>query len=205
MVEVDCQLTRDGAAVILHDETLARTTNGRGRVRDHSLAGIRALDAGSWFSKTFAGERVPTLEETIELLRDGAVGLNLELKGDDEPGRLELVALGVVSSYRFLEHTVFSSFSTRRMRSLRERSAHARIGVLLDTGAPWEGGLALAVELGAEALHPERSLVTPERVAEAHRRGLLVRVWPVNRPRDIERLLSFDVDGIFTDFPERLS
>ena len=204
MVEVDCQLTRDGAPVILHDETLDRTTDGRGPLGRRTLAEVRALDAGSWFSPEFAGERVPTLEETVETLRDGGVGLNLELKGDDDPGRLELIALGVLASYRFLPQTVFSSFSPRRMRALRERSAEARIAVLLDTGAAWAAGLALAHELGAEALHPDRSLATARNVAEAHERGLAVRVWAVNRPKEVATLLARGVDGIFTDYPERL-
>src|SRR6185436_4821609 len=91
MVELDCQLTRDGAAVILHDETLDRTTNGRGPLRERTLREVRALDAGSWFGRAFAGEPVPTLDEAVECLR-GRAGMNLELKGDDAPGRLEIFA-----------------------------------------------------------------------------------------------------------------
>ena len=204
MIEVDCQLTGDGAPVILHDETLDRTTDGRGPLRLRTLAEVRALDAGSWFSPQFAGERVPTLEETVETVRDGGVGLNLELKGDDDPGRLELISLGILASYRFLPRTVFSSFSPRRMRALRERSAEARIAILLEAGASWAGGLALARELAAEALHPDRALATARHVAEAHEHGLAVRVWPVNRPKEVAALLERGVDGIFTDFPERL-
>ncbi|MGH7858208.1 MAG: glycerophosphodiester phosphodiesterase [Candidatus Binatia bacterium] len=202
MVEVDCQLTRDGVPVILHDETLDRTTSGSGPLCDRTLREVEALDAGSWFSPAFAEERVPTLAATVEILR-GHAALNLELKGDDDPGRLELECLGLLSSYRFLDQTVFSSFSPERMRAVREQSARARIGVLMDAGAPWSEGLRLASELGAEALHPERSLVRRDRVAEAHERGLEVRVWPVNRPSAIAALLAAGVDGIFTDYPER--
>jgi glycerophosphoryl diester phosphodiesterase len=103
-----------------------------------------------------------------------------------------------------LEQTVFSSFFPARMRLVRDLAEDARVGVLLDSGASWDEGLALAAELGAEALHPERSLVDHRVVAEAHRRGLEVRVWSVNRPSEIEALAALGVDGIFTDFPERL-
>ncbi len=203
MVELDCQMTRDGAVVVLHDETLDRTTNGRGRVIDRTLKEIQALDAGSWFSPRFAGQEVPTLEDVIALLR-GKVGLNLEIKGDDQPGRLEIQCVGTLVSMHFFEQTVFSSFSPRRMRKLRELSSEARIGILLEAGQSWPDGLALAEELGAEAVHPERSLVKRELVEEAHDRGLEVRVWPVNDLRQMESLIDANVDGIFTDYPDRL-
>jgi glycerophosphoryl diester phosphodiesterase len=203
MVELDCQMTRDGAVVVIHDETLDRTTNGRGRVIDRTLKEIQALDAGSWFSPLYAGEEVPTLEDVIALLR-GKVGLNLEIKGDDQPGRLEIQCVGTLVSMRFFDDTVFSSFSARRMRTLREISPEARIAVLIDTGMSSAEGFDLAAELAAEAVHPERSLVKRELVGAAHDRGLEVRVWPVNDLRHMESLVDLGADGIFTDYPDRL-
>ena len=144
-----------------------------------------------------------TLEEAIEIL-SGRVGLNLEMKGDDEPGRLELQCFGIVSNFRFVNQTVFSSFSLRRMRALRDLSPEARVGVLMEAGASFPEAFSLAGELSAEAIHPERSLVDSNTVSEAHRHGLQVRVWPVNRIEEMEGLVAAGVDGIFTDFPERL-
>ncbi|MGH7898659.1 MAG: glycerophosphodiester phosphodiesterase [Candidatus Binatia bacterium] len=203
MVELDCQMTRDGAMVVIHDETLDRTTSGRGRVIDRTLKEIQALDAGSWFSPRFAGEEVPTLEDVIAILH-GKVSLNLEIKGDDQPGRLEIQCVGTLASLRFFADTVFSSFSQRRMRKLRELSGEARIAILMDRGSSWAAGFELAAELEAEAVHPERSLVRPELVVAAHDRGLEVRVWPVNDVRQMESLIGMGVDGIFTDYPDRL-
>lgn len=203
MVELDCQMTRDGAIVVFHDDLLDRTTNGRGPLRALSLRELKALDAGSWFAPEFAGEEVLTLEEALDIIR-GKVGLNLEIKGDDRIGRLELQCVGIVSSYRFLDHTVFSSFEPRRMREVREISPRARIGVLIDAGGRFAEAFALADELRAEAVHPERSAVDAARVAESHRRGLEVRVWPVNERKQMEALIAMGVDGIFTDFPDRL-
>ena len=203
MVELDCQQTRDGAVVVVHDDTIERTTNGRGRVRDLSLKELQALDAGSWFGAAFAGEEILTLEQTIEILR-GHVELNLEIKGDDSPGRLEIQCVGIVRSLRFSTQTVFSSFTPGRMRLVRDLDDEARIAVLHDSGARWSDTFALAEELAAEAVHPERSAATAKRIAEAHRRNLEVRPWPVNRPADMEELAALGVDGIFTDYPERL-
>jgi glycerophosphoryl diester phosphodiesterase len=203
MVELDCQITRDGAVVVIHDETLDRTTSGKGRVRDHTLRELKALDAGRWFSPEFDGEEVLTLEQAVELLR-GKVELNLEIKGEDAPGRLEIQCVGIVRSLRFFEATVFSSFSPARMRLVRDLAEDARIGVLMDDGTDWSGGLELAAELGAEALHPARSLASPGAFATAHDRGLEVRVWPVNRPAQMEALAAMGVDGMFSDYPDRL-
>src|SRR5882724_11727949 len=201
LVELDCQVTRDGAVVVIHDETLDRTTSGHGRVRDHTLREIKALDAGRWFGPQFEGEEVLTLEEAVELLH-GNVGLNLEIKGEDSPGRLEIQCVGIVRSLRFFDQTVFSSFTPARMRLVRDLGEDARIGILVDRGGSWNAALTLAAELGAEAIHPERTLVRAATVSEAHRLSLEVRTWPVNRPNDILSLAAVGVDGIFSDYPE---
>ena len=203
MVELDCQMTRDGAVVVMHDKTVDRTTNGKGRVRDLTLRELKALDAGRWFGAEFASEEVLTLEQAIDLLR-GKVELNLEIKGEDAPGRLEIQCVGIVRSLRFFEQTVFSSFSPARMRLVRDLADDARIGVLMDDDMAWTKGLELATELGAEALHPARSLVEEGSVARAHEQRLEVRVWPVNRPADMSLVAGMGVDGIFSDFPDRL-
>jgi glycerophosphoryl diester phosphodiesterase len=203
MVELDCQMTRDGAVVVIHDDRLDRTTSGRGRVRDYTLREIKTLDAGSWFAAGFAGEEVLTLEEAIELLR-GHVELNLEIKGDDAPGRLEIQCVGIVRSLRFFSQTVFSSFSAPRIRLVRDLADDARIGVLVDAAASWAGALDFARDIGAEAMHPQRSLASEATLAAAHGRGFEVRAWAVNRQADIDALVVLGVDGIFTDFPERL-
>ena len=203
MVELDCQMTRDGAVVVIHDETLDRTTDGEGRVRDHTLKEIKALDAGSWFAPEFRGEEVLTLDEAVEIL-SGHVALNLEIKGEDAPGRLEIQCVGIVRSLRFLDQTVFSSFSPARMRLVRDLAEDARIGVLMESGTRWSDGFSLAAELGGEAVHPHRSLVDRRSVAEAHRRGLAVRAWSINRLAEMQSLVALGVDGIVTDFPERL-
>lgn len=203
MIELDCQMTRDGAVVVIHDETLDRTTNGKGRVRDHTLRELKALDAGRWFGPEFAGEEVLTLEQAIEIFR-GKVSLNLEIKGEDAPGRLEIQCVGIVRSLRFFEETVFSSFSPPRMRLVRDLAEDARIGVLMDDDMPWPHGLELAAELDAEAVHPARKLADAAAIARAHEEGRQVRVWPVNRPSDMQALVAMGVDGIFSDFPDRL-
>lgn len=205
MIETDAQLSRDGVVFLCHDETLNRTTNGRGEVAHRTAAELKRLDAGSWFDTAFRKERIPTLEEAILAIR-GRVSLNVELKtGHDAPGLLERETIGLLASHRILDDTVISSFSGRRIRAARQISPRARLAVLVERRSRLPRAFELARELRAEAIHPWKNLVTRDFVRKAHGRGLAIRAWSVNTPAEIERLRALGVDGIVTDFPERVA
>jgi glycerophosphoryl diester phosphodiesterase len=196
MIEVDLHRTRDGAIVVTHDEALAGL-GGRGEIAEASLAEVRALDAGG-------GARVPILDELLDGF-GGRIALNLELKrasGGDYPG-LEEAALAALEARGLLGGTLFSSFYDPVLRRLRALSPAARLGLLVSRRYP-QGALERARALGAEALHPERPLVTRELVAAAHAEGLAVYVFTVDDPDDMRRLLDLGADGIFTNFPDRM-
>jgi glycerophosphoryl diester phosphodiesterase len=198
MVELDVQLTRDGAVVVMHDWTLERTTDGAGAVRDRTLAEIERLDAGAWFGPAFRGERVPTLAAVLAAV---PVAVNVELKPVGDDG-LEGGALAVVEAADALGRVVFSSFDAAALERLRARSGAAAIAVLWESPAV-TGGLTLAERVGARALHLRKDAVTRESVDRAARVGLPVRAWTVNDPGESARLRATGVDGIFTDLPER--
>lgn len=210
MIECDLQLTADGHVVVFHDFTLERTTNGSGVVTELPLASIRCLDAGAWRGAAFAGEKVPTLSETLDLVLPGAE-LNLELKlrrvsgptGLESARRLAGAAVAAVGERDAFERVVFSSFDRACTEAVREASPRARIGVLWND-VPYDGAFALAAAVGAVALHPRASTVTPELIREAHGRGLLVHVWTVNALDEILRLARDGVDGVISDHPGRL-
>jgi glycerophosphoryl diester phosphodiesterase len=196
MIEVDLHRTRDGAVVVTHDEELAGL-GGRGEIADATLADVRALDAGS-------GERVPTLAELL----DGygkRIALNLELKRGTRAEYPELEAETVAALERrgLLDRVLFSSFYDPVLRRLRGLAPAARIGLLISRRYP-DAAIDRAKGLGAEALHPEVALVTPALVGEAHAAGLAVYVYTVDEPSEMERLLGLGVDGLFTNFPDRL-
>jgi glycerophosphoryl diester phosphodiesterase len=206
MIECDLQLTHDGHVVVFHDWTLERTSNGSGVVRELSLAAIRRLDAGSWRAPHFAAERVPTLDETLDLVLPAA-HLNLELKcrGPRADARaLAEASVAAVAARGAFDRVVFSSFDGTCLEELRAVSAEARIGVLWDA-PPFPAAFARAARLGAVALHPRASTVTPELMREAHGEGLLVYVWTVNRPDEIVRLVRLGVNGVISDHPTRLA
>jgi glycerophosphoryl diester phosphodiesterase len=206
MIELDVQLTRDEHVVVMHDRTLDRTTDGRGAVRDATLAEIRRLDAGGWFGPSARGERVPTLAEVLAAV---PVAVNVELKPVGDDG-LERRAFAVVEAEGATGRVVFSSFDPGALGRLRRHAPGATLAVLWDQapgGGSGEVSMAAAVRLaervGARALHVRKDCVTPAAMAVAHAAGLPVRAWTVNDPTDSTRLASAGVEGIFTDFPER--
>jgi len=198
MIELDVQLTRDGAVVVMHDWTLERTTDGAGAVRDRTLAELRVLDAGAWFAPAFRGERVPTLAEVLAAVR---LPVNVELKPVGDDGLVERV-LAVVDAAGAGARVVFSSFDASSLVRLRDRASGARIGVLWED-APIDEALRLAERVGARTLHVRKDAITEAVVVAARAAGLGVLGWTVNDPRDCDRLDAAGVDGVFTDFPER--
>lgn len=202
-IELDVQLSADGELVVIHDETLERTTDGAGPVGDRTAAELAALDAGSWFAPEFRGERIPLLADVIAQVRD-RVTLNVEIKSARDLGVIEPKLAALVAAERATEWIVFSSFHAEAVRGMRAYAPWARLGVLCDED-PRTRGLALAGEVGAELVIPGRRWVDARVVEEAHVRGYDVWVWTVNEPGEIRRLLALGVDAIFSDYPERFS
>lgn len=203
MIELDIQLTRDGELVVLHDRQLGRTVPGSGAVREQTLAALQALDAGSWFDARWAGVRVPSLAEVLALTA-GRAALNVEIKSpapDWEATATALLAL--LDRAGRLEETIISSFDGGALEAVRARSRAARLGVLWHT-ADLDQMWARAAALEAVAVHPLWGLVDASVIATARQRGLAVHVWTANDPDAIAELIRSGVDGIISDFPERL-
>lgn len=204
MIELDVHLARDGALVVIHDDDLARTTNGAGCVREQDLAGLRTLDAGAWFGPTFAGEPILTLDEVIALV-GGRARLNVELKSPQPDWGDQAVRLAdLLRRTGLMGSTVVSCFDPEALAALRDVAPEARLGLLwahTDVAAAWDW----ARRLGAISFHPHWTLAAEETVAAAHERQLQVLVWTVNDVAVMEGLLAVGVDGIISDFPGRFS
>jgi len=200
-IETDLHLTRDGHFVAVHDSTLDRTTNGRGPVKNFTLAQLRELDAGSWFSPEFAGERIPTLDEILAFVRETDAVFYLELKADAALGAEH--ALGyVLRNTGEGKSTVVLSFEPAVLSSVRRIDATLLTGLLLDT--PCDDAVERAVRVGARQLLPRGDLVTAELIAQVHGEGLPVVAWTINEPAEMRALIEAGVDGIMSDFPGRL-
>lgn len=201
MVEVDVQVTADGRLVVMHDETLDRTTDGHGAVRDKTWAEIRALDAGAWFAPEFEGQRVLGFEELLDLLGNRAA-LNAEIKAPPEDWpRLVPAMLGALANAGCLERTVISCFNFAALEAVRQASRDARLGVLWfspDLDPAWK---AIA-DLGAVSLHPYVGICGRPLFEEAARRSVATYVWTVNDRPTIRRLVQEGADGVMSDHPE---
>jgi len=193
-IELDIQLSRDGIPVVLHDETVDRTTDGRGEAANFTLRELRWLDAGSWFDPAFAGEALPSLEEVL-LWAEDRLWLNLEIKAA-AAGRAILEMLPSFPRARLL----VSSFDHALLESLRRVHPKLPLGFLLDSYF-WRRAVGRAVACGAESLNPRHDRLSRHLLAACRRRGLAVYPWTVDDPRRVVRLRQQGVSGVFTNDP----
>jgi glycerophosphoryl diester phosphodiesterase len=215
-MEMDLQVTRDGVVVIIHDDTLDRTTDGRGRVTDLRLDEVKRADAGATFAPAFQGERVPTLSEVITLVQgsgDERVRLNLEIKfGEGREGQPEDVeerVLAVLRETSFVDRVTVQSFhhpSTAKMKALESRIP---TGLLVGQRDVPPDPFARLRECRADYYAPERRLVTAELVGACHQARIPVVTWTVNDPDEARRLVALGLgtlpgDAIISDYPDRL-
>ena len=198
MIELDVQLARDGAVVVMHDWTLERTTDGSGAVRERTLAELRALDAGAWFAPAFRGERVPTLGEVLAGVR---LPVNVELKPVGDDG-LDERTLAVVEAAKATDRVVFSSFDPQALVRIRARARDARMAVLWEEPAIADA-VRWAERVGARTLHVRKDVITKDTVVAARAAGLGVFAWTVNDRAESSRLEEAGIEWVFTDFPER--
>jgi glycerophosphoryl diester phosphodiesterase len=204
-IETDLHLTRDARVVAIHDPTLDRTTNGHGLVDSMSLRGVRELDAGAWFSspsgESFSGERIPTLNEILQFAREMDVIFYLEIKSDATWG----VEHAVVASLRDIgeaARVVILSFDPATLLSVNRLDQTMMTGYLCEH--PSNDLVERTVRAGARQIAPRGDLVTPDLVKKAHQAGLQVVAWTINDPNQMRRLIAAGVDGIMSDYPDRL-
>jgi glycerophosphoryl diester phosphodiesterase len=202
--ELDARLTSDGKVVVFHDRTLGRTAGGRGRVSGSTAASIRLLSAGAWFPGRFATERVPYLEEALDLAA-GRVGVNIELKFDsrrEDPGPLVRRVCDIVLSLRRHDHILISSFHHRALALLRSLAPGIDAGVLVyPPGVPTTSGVRMASRIGAGWLIYSGGNIRKAFVAKAHAKGIRTMEYTVNTRARLGRALRSGVDGVITNSP----
>jgi glycerophosphoryl diester phosphodiesterase len=200
-IETDLQLSRDARLVALHDATLNRTTNGQGAVHDMTLAELRRLDAGSWFGSEFAGERIPTIEEILEFAKKQDVVFYLEMKPSGSWGG-EHALISALRESGEIARTVVISFDSAILARVRKIEPTLMTGLLFEGQIPEP--LEKAIEIGARQVAVRGDLVTPRLLKEARGRDLQVVCWTVNHPGHMRLLVEAGVDGIISDYPDRV-
>ena len=196
-LELDIHLSRDGIPVVIHDESLERTTDGRGLVADTSLEQLQQLDAGGWFSPDFMGEPLPTIAEVLSAF-SGKLSLNLELK--EFSAGVEVLSL--LRQHSAAE-VVISSFDYDLLKGLRSLDEALPLAVLFDDGN-WRQAVRFASDISACAFHPSGNLVCRRMVAACRNLALPVSVWTVDQEAQARSLVRMGVSGLFTNDPGAL-
>jgi glycerophosphoryl diester phosphodiesterase len=203
--ELDVTLSADGVPVVIHDDTLDRTTNGAGPVRLQTVAELSRLEAGYpvRFDSRFSGERIPTLAEVFQAFAGRAL-INVELKRDRSPDRsLAARTVELIQTHR-LEHSVLvSSFRISNLRRVKALNQSIPVGLLYLDARVAPLMRLLAGGLRAEAYHPAQKYASPRTVRWCHARRLRVNVWTVDDESDLRRLMAAGVDGLITNHPDR--
>lgn len=201
-VEIDVGLSRDGHVIVLHDETVDRTTDGSGKAVEHTLAELQALDAGAWKNPAFRGQRMSTLHETLEHLKGRCVlAVELKCRGRD-PGVVAEIARqlpGIIDEHGMLGEAMISAFELGVLLDVRRHEPRAKL-MLIDWDPPESGGLDAAIAEGLHAWTPNPGRADPERVRRAVAAGLTVQVDIYHLGR-VAPLRELGVRGFGSDNP----
>ncbi len=200
-IELDVTLSRDGVPVVIHDDTLDRTTDGRGAVWDRDLADLRRLDAGGWFGAGFRGERIPTLAEALDLARGRGI-VNVEIKHGRGARMLVDPVVRVLKAHGREDGIVVSSFDPRILRRLRARDRRWRTAFLRSGGQRRPLWL-MAAYAAADFLHPDVRL--SETAAKVARGWGRIVVWTVDDEPTARTLAARGVRGLITNRPAEVA
>ncbi len=198
-LELDVHLTRDDHLVVIHDDTVDRTTNSTGPVAGQTLAALQTLDAGAWFGETCAGARIPTLAEVL-VRYQGRAHLHIELKG--HTAHLPQRTVDLVRAHGMAQHVTFTSFQHTHLQTMRAYAPELPTGWLV--GEISDAVIAQAHALGCTQLCPRAPLVTPEIVQRLHAERFRVRAWGVANEALMRQVVEAGADGMTVNFPDKL-
>ncbi|PKJ54026.1 glycerophosphodiester phosphodiesterase [Bacillus sp. SN10] len=212
-IEIDLQMTKDGHLVAMHDETVNRTTNGTGLVKEHTLEEIKRLNTGSFFNekhpnfakKEYENAKVPTLEEIIETFGHNA-NYYIETKSPDEYPGMEEKLLEMIQQYKISDKVIIQSFSEESLQKLRSLNINIPLVQLLSykkavqlTESEIEKYKTYCIGLGMNYKY-----IDLDYVKKIKKHGLEVHPFTVDNETDMKKLILWGVDGMFTNYPDRL-
>jgi glycerophosphoryl diester phosphodiesterase len=198
-IELDVDFTSNGHIVVIHDDTVDRTTNGSGPVTSHTLAALRELDAGSWFGAKFTGERIPTFNEVLERYK-GRVHVHTEIKGHS-PSLSQRTA-DVIRAHAMEEQVTITSFQTVRLEEMHAYAPELPMGWLVVEVS--DAIIAQARAMGVTQLCPRANTVTPELIRRLHAEGFVARAWGVTTEALMQQVVQAEADGMTINFPDKL-
>lgn len=202
MVEIDVTVTADGHVILLHDETLDRTTDGVGAPIDMTLDEVRRLDAGSWFGPEYAGERIPTLDEALEAVK-GRILINVEIKPESVAHGVVPRVAAAIEEHGMIDQVVVSSFSPEVLRLMKITDPTVVTASLFNKELHTDRDpLEIIQEVGSRGFNISTKRVTAAMIERCHAHGFPVAVYTVNDPGELRRLKQMGVNAVFSDHPD---
>lgn len=204
MIELDVMLSRDRRLVVIHDESLERTTNGKGAVADHTLAELKQLDAGSWYHVRFADQRLPELSEVLDLVKN-RIYVNIEIKSEAyEPHHpadaIETQVVELLRQHNLVPESMISSFNPHVLEQVASMPEAPVIAFISDKPAD-KSTVKMCTRINAFSWHPDYKIVTSKQVNMMHANGIKVFPYTVDTQEDYNRMRDMKVDGVITDDP----
>lgn len=202
MIELDIHRSRDGDLIVMHDEDVARTTDGHGHVKDLATAEIKRLDAGSKFDRRFRGERVPMLGEVLDWAKN-RIPLCIEIKGDPRPPEgIEAQVIQTIQANRMLDQTMLVSFHHSSLKRAKELQPQIATGIIVAAQLVDPVGATRAAL--ADSIRPAWSYWTRELVDAVHAAGIEASTWTVNTEEELDYVVPLGVDSIASNYPDRV-
>lgn len=205
-IETDVHLSKDGEIVICHNYTVDETSNGKGFVDELTLAELKAMDFGSYFSKGFSGVTLPTLSELLDVVKGMAL-INIEIKPPRTNNDLVKKVVEEIHKYGIEKNSIVSCFNPECIRQVKEIDKNIKTALLYEDDELGNEIMTFGVakycqQLNADAAHPHRKLITHKEILELHNLGMAVNPWTVNLEEDIVRLTEWGCDALISDVPD---
>lgn len=205
--ECDVDILQDGTVIISHDDCLDRCTDKKGRLYDINHNDLSTIDAGSWFSDDYIGERLPTIQQLISLINEKELNVNIEIKSCAESAKLShllidnlILALEKLDPQREL---IVSSFNFLALSEFKNKRPQTKVACLFENNNIWDDWHSIIEWCKAEYIHPEDKGLTREMVNKFKASGVKINVWTVNSLSRANELFNWGVDGIFTDIAHK--
>lgn len=202
-VELDVQRTKDGVLVVNHDEKIHRTSNGKGRLKDHTFEELRALDFGGWKGEQFVNTQIPTLEEVLQIFEHTHHIINIEIKTDVlQYPQIEDEVMALVARYNMSERIMYSSFDHTMVRTMLKKAPTNIVGALFEKIVLYLHEYGQLI--GTNSIHISLAAAKRGVIGDAVNKGSIIRVYTVNKTEDFDRMEQLGVEAIFTDHAEKM-
>ena len=206
-IETDVDVLKDGTPILIHDSSLDRTTNRSGSYYDLTVSDLDDIDAGSWFSPEFSGERIPTLAQLVAFMNETGLNANIEIKSNEAGAQMSLQLVdAILKELEALDgpQVIISSFNHVLLKIFKDKAPQYSVGALFVAENLWDDWKSILELVGADYIHPDDSTLTRAQVQAFREAGYGVNVWTVNSPARANELFNWGVTGIFTDVAHQM-